>query len=82
MSIGNWQARTGGEEITASGRHAIIARNGAILEISIDGNNWETVHTFPPTEGEVFEIDLPTETYLRVSGGGQWTISKFNEMSG
>ena len=79
---GNWQVFTAGSEVQIWGRHAIIARNNAILEVSIDQNNWETIHTFPTDNGELYEFDLPTKTWIRVTGGGQWTLSKFNEMSG
>ena len=80
--MGNWEQKLAGDEVIRVGKNAIIGRNGAILEISINGTNWETIHTFPPAEGEFFIIDLPTATYLRLTGGGAWAISLYNEMSG
>ena len=80
--MGNWEQYTSGTEIQVRGKHAIIARNGAILEVSLDQNNWENVHVFPADAGELFVFEVPSATWVRVTGGGQWAIGKFNEMSG
>ena len=77
--IGNWQAKSSGAEARVWGRVGIIARDGAILEVAVqDTDNWETIHTFPPTEGEYYILDLPTDTRIRISNGGAWTYSRFN----
>ena len=77
--LGNWVQQASGDEITNWGNMVIIARNGAILEIAVtDADQWEIIHTFPATEGEFYPIDLPTDTRLRVSGGGAWTWSRYN----
>jgi hypothetical protein len=68
--------------IMLRGPHVVVGRNGQELQMSIDDVQYETIHTFPATEGEFFQLDLPTDTFIRIVGSGPWTYAAYNQMSG
>ena len=81
--IGNWTRMSANDPgVVMRGPHVVVGRNSQELQMSIDDVQYETIHTFPVSEGEFFPLDLPTDTYIKVVGTGPWTYGVYNQMSG
>jgi hypothetical protein len=87
MALGNWVLYSAGavgtaDEVSISGSYLILGRNEQVLELSVDGTNWDQFHTFPVGAAEIFPINVPSETIVRLIGPSQWALGRFNQMSG